>query len=157
MFQVEDLIITTLLDKSNSLTYKVKKIAATIGIAAILVLTAIFIGCPFYFATHIICPGCGMTRAFTSLFRLDIAKAFAYHPLFPLVIIAAVILITAVIRYMKSEHKNFYSFSMRDLEIVLSQIMSHTSSKIFLIAFIALFILTYIGRLLQLIPYIPIH
>ena len=154
---MEVLTITTLLDKSYSIAYKVKKIAATIGIAAILILTAILVGCPFYFATHIICPGCGMTRSFLSFFKLNIAEAFAYHPLFPLVIIAAIIFITTTIRYMKSEQKNFYSFSMRDLEIVSSQIMSHTYAKVFLIVFIASFIFTYIGRLLEFFPYITLH
>jgi hypothetical protein len=37
------------------------------------------------------CPGCGMTRAFLSLMKLDIATGFYYHPLFILpVLIAAV-------------------------------------------------------------------
>ena len=28
------------------------------------------------------CPGCGLTRAYTSLFQLDIKKAFEYNPMF---------------------------------------------------------------------------
>lgn len=31
------------------------------------------------------CPGCGMTRAFFSVLRLDFKQAFYYHPLFPAV------------------------------------------------------------------------
>ena len=42
--------------------------------------------CPFSYFLGIPCPGCGMTRAFSSLFQLDIEEAFYYHPLFPLVI-----------------------------------------------------------------------
>ena len=28
------------------------------------------------------CPGCGLTRAYTSFFQLDIKKAFEYNPMF---------------------------------------------------------------------------
>lgn len=43
------------------------------------------IGCPIKFITGISCPGCGLTRAWVSLFQLRIADAFYYHPLFWLV------------------------------------------------------------------------
>lgn len=39
---------------------------------------------------HIICPGCGMTRAARALVQLDFSAAFSYHPMvysMPLVII----------------------------------------------------------------------
>lgn len=39
------------------------------------------------------CPSCGMTRAYLSLFRLNIISAFYYHPLFWLVPIVAFIII----------------------------------------------------------------
>ncbi len=42
------------------------------------------VGCPIRFFTGISCPGCGMTRAYFSLLRLDFIAAFRYHPLFPL-------------------------------------------------------------------------
>ena len=51
------------------------------------------IGCPIKFVTGISCAGCGMTRAYLSLLRLDIAGAFHYHPLFvlpPLVVLLVV-------------------------------------------------------------------
>jgi hypothetical protein len=35
--------------------------------------------------TGIDCPGCGMTRAFSSLARGDVGEAVAFHPLAPLV------------------------------------------------------------------------
>ncbi len=42
-----------------------------------------FVGfCPIKAVTGIPCPGCGMTRAWLSVLRLDIRKAFAYHPMF---------------------------------------------------------------------------
>ncbi len=48
------------------------------------------IGCPVRFVTGISCPGCGMTRAWLSLLRLDLAGAFYYHPLFLLPAIAVI-------------------------------------------------------------------
>lgn len=47
-----------------------------------LLLSLLGIGCPLKFITGIPCPGCGMTRAYYSLLRLDIHQAFHYHPLF---------------------------------------------------------------------------
>lgn len=40
------------------------------------------ITCPIRFLTGISCAGCGMSRAWLSLLRGDIHKAFYYHPLF---------------------------------------------------------------------------
>lgn len=40
------------------------------------------ISCPIKFATGISCPGCGMTRAYLALLKLDFKKSFYYHPLF---------------------------------------------------------------------------
>ena len=45
------------------------------------------IGCPIKFITGISCMGCGMTRAYVSLFRGDFHSAFAFHPLFFLPIV----------------------------------------------------------------------
>lgn len=40
------------------------------------------ITCPIKFMTGISCAGCGMSRAWLSLLKGDIHKAFYYHPLF---------------------------------------------------------------------------
>jgi len=40
------------------------------------------IGCPFRFLFGIPCPGCGMTRAYGSLFTGNVRDAFRMHPLF---------------------------------------------------------------------------
>ena len=40
------------------------------------------ITCPIKFITGISCAGCGMSRAWMSLIKLDPAAAFSYHPLF---------------------------------------------------------------------------
>lgn len=38
--------------------------------------------CIIKYFTNIPCPGCGLTRAYLALFKLDLYKAFHYHPLF---------------------------------------------------------------------------
>lgn len=38
--------------------------------------------CPIKLVTGLSCPGCGMTRAWLSLLRLDLGTAWEYHPLF---------------------------------------------------------------------------
>ena len=48
-------------------------------------LFALGITCPIKYLTGISCPGCGMSRAYFSLFRLDLNAAFDYHPLWPFV------------------------------------------------------------------------
>lgn len=40
------------------------------------------IPCLFKALLKIPCPGCGMTRAYLSLFRLELGQAFAWHPMF---------------------------------------------------------------------------
>ncbi len=40
------------------------------------------ITCPIKFLTGVSCPGCGMTRAWLALLRLDFFSALAFHPLF---------------------------------------------------------------------------
>ena len=55
------------------------------GLILILVLyytTTLFTGCPIKYVLGIACPGCGMTRAWFSILRLDFATALYYHPLF---------------------------------------------------------------------------
>ncbi|MFC5468978.1 DUF2752 domain-containing protein [Cohnella suwonensis] len=43
--------------------------------------THVGIPCPFRLVTGLQCPGCGMTRAASSLLSLDAPQAFAYNPL----------------------------------------------------------------------------
>ena len=55
------------------------------SLTAVLLLYAAFallgIGCPIKFLTGISCAGCGMTRAWAAVLRLDMAAAFSFHPL----------------------------------------------------------------------------
>ncbi len=47
--------------------------------------------CIFKVYAGLPCPGCGMTRAFISLFQGNINQAFYWHPLWPLVVIGPAI------------------------------------------------------------------
>lgn len=67
-------------------------VLAVIG-AFYLFLELIGITCPILYMTGISCAGCGMSRAWLSLLRLDVAAAFSYHPLFLLPIPSVVLLL----------------------------------------------------------------
>ena len=58
-----------------------------------LVIEALGVTCPIRFLTGISCAGCGMSRAWRALLRLDLAQAAAYHPLFWLPVPAAAVLV----------------------------------------------------------------
>lgn len=71
-----------------------RDVSALAGIALLYVaLEALGVTCPIRFLTGISCAGCGMSRAWLSLLRLDLAGAFYYHPLFWLPIPAAALLL----------------------------------------------------------------
>ena len=67
--------------------------AATAVVVLYTAMESIGITCPIKFITGISCAGCGMSRAWMAFLQLDIAKAFAYHPLFWLVPIAVIVLL----------------------------------------------------------------
>ncbi len=48
--------------------------------------------CPFHNLTGLPCPGCGLTRAFVCCAHGQLAAAFAYHPLGPILFSAALFL-----------------------------------------------------------------
>lgn len=66
-----------------------------------LVIIALFYGgmqlagitCPIRFLTGVSCAGCGMSRAWLALLRLDFAAAWGYHPLFWLPVSVALVLL----------------------------------------------------------------
>lgn len=64
----------------NMQTTLFKKVVFVGALAAICILK--IYRCPFQFIWGINCPGCGMTRAWISVLRLDFKAAFQYHPLF---------------------------------------------------------------------------
>ena len=59
--------------------------------------------CPFRALMGLLCPGCGITHAFLSLGRLDLAGAYAQNPLvFPLAALIALYLAGRVPRAVRS-------------------------------------------------------
>lgn len=71
-----------------------QEIMAVAAIAVIyLILSLIGIGCPIKFFTGVSCAGCGMTRAWLKLFRMDLSGAYYYHPLFWLPVPVAAVLL----------------------------------------------------------------
>lgn len=49
------------------------------------------IGCPIKYFTGISCAGCGMSRAWLSVLKLDFISAFHFHPLYFMVPIGIVV------------------------------------------------------------------
>lgn len=59
------------------------KLMGIAGFAALVGIWYFFsLPCLLYTLIGIPCPGCGMTRAWLAVFRLDLAGAFGYHPMF---------------------------------------------------------------------------
>lgn len=53
------------------------------SIVVVIILFIVFIyKCPINYFFRVQCPGCGITRAYLSAFKLDFISAFRYHPLF---------------------------------------------------------------------------
>ena len=47
--------------------------------------------CPLYASTHLLCPGCGSTRALYELLHLNLARAWHYNALFTLLLPVALL------------------------------------------------------------------
>lgn len=65
-----------------------------VGLAAVYFVLSLFEipTCPSKIFLGISCPGCGLSRAFMSVFRFDFAAAFEFNPLWPLVIVTVILL-----------------------------------------------------------------
>lgn len=61
---------------------KEKVLTLLLGCAVVFAYSKLSFPCLFRVLLHIDCPGCGMTRAYLSLLRLDFSAAFTYHPMF---------------------------------------------------------------------------
>lgn len=62
---------------------KLQKLGVFVGMLIYAVILYVFqLGCPILRITGLPCPGCGMTRAWLSVLRLDFAAAFSYNPMF---------------------------------------------------------------------------
>ena len=61
-------------------------VAAGMGYGLFCVKTGLGIPCVLHEATGLDCPGCGMSRAILALARLDLAAAFGYNLIWPVVV-----------------------------------------------------------------------
>lgn len=63
--------------------YLALKLGALAGMAAVAGIWILLdLGCPIRNVTGVICPGCGMSRAWFAALGLDLPQAFRYHPMF---------------------------------------------------------------------------
>ena len=69
------------------------------------ILYATGIGCPIRAFFGVPCPTCGMTSAIIKLFQLDVVGAFRCHLLFPVAIIALLILLYAKKPFLGSKNR----------------------------------------------------
>lgn len=99
------------------------ELIVAIGVAIIL-MNIFGIGCPILYLTGVPCMGCGMTRAFMALVRMDLVDAFLYHPLWWLVPV--------------------YLFVLSFREKI-----SKRQLKIITVCVIALFVIIYVVRLIN--------
>lgn len=74
--------------------------------AAVLLLQAMGITCLIKFVTGISCPGCGMTRAWLSFLTGHPHRAFAYHPLFLVLVPVAAYLILRIVLIRKGVQRH---------------------------------------------------
>lgn len=71
-----------------------KDIQALAGIVLLyVVMEALGVTCPIRFLTGVSCAGCGMSRAWLAVLRLDLRQAVSFHPLFWLPVPGAVLLL----------------------------------------------------------------
>jgi len=62
--------------------------------------------CPIHSLFHIYCPGCGITRMFLSIFKLDFYQAFRYNPyIFILLVLAIIYGLYSIIRFTINKKK----------------------------------------------------
>lgn len=82
-----------------------------------IILESFGVTCPIKFVTGISCAGCGMSRAWLSLLRFDIKKAFYFHPLFWLPPLFIIIFLCK--KYINKKIYNIFIFTMVALCVIV--------------------------------------
>ena len=82
-----------------------EKVVSLTILCGILVAMVGLYQCPSMLLFNLPCPGCGMTRAYLALLRLDPIRAFQWHPLFPipLAVVVYTLFRNRLIRWRKYE------------------------------------------------------
>ena len=70
-----------LLQKNNLIIKRALVVLLFLVTILLIVNLNIYIPCLFHEITNLYCPGCGITRMFISIFKLDFYQAFRYNPL----------------------------------------------------------------------------
>ena len=86
--------------------------------------TGLRIPCPFYEITDLKCPGCGISRMFAALARLDFIAAFKYNPFVfitgPLLVTYLVLCETEYVKHGSESAKRWNAFLYAELFLALA-------------------------------------
>lgn len=92
-------------------------------VSGILVVFVFDIKCIFKKIFHIACPGCGLTRGFRSLLRLDIKEAIYYNiltiPIFLFLLITSLVFIIDLIKNKNYLEKYLLFFTKKYVLIII--------------------------------------
>lgn len=86
----------------------------TLIAAYCIIMNVLDMGCIFEWLTGISCPGCGLTRAWLCVLKLDFTGAFYYHPLWlivPIVVMLYLIYDGSIFKNKKLNHAVLYVFA----------------------------------------------
>lgn len=103
------------------LSYLNKKTNIIVFFLAIIniILALIFeISCPWKTNFNIDCAGCGLTRMFKSLLRLNLYQAFRFNPLMFCLLVGSIIYLIYIMICILIK-RNYYKLKSRDLIILL--------------------------------------
>ena len=98
-------------------------VVAVIGFAYLLIheLTGFSVPCPVNLVTGLYCPGCGVSRMFFCLFRMDIAGAFSSNcVIFCLLPIAAIAAVFHAYRYIRYGRGGLYKAETVALYVIIA-------------------------------------
>jgi len=109
-----------------------KALLIFVGFSSIVVFTGSGTICYFKTITGLPCPGCGLTRAFISLYKGNMLEAFMYHPLWLLVPVVGFVIF----------FKNYFIAASKAY-----------NSRLFWLLVVLIFIVCYIIRMMLLFPY----
>lgn len=72
-------------------------------------ITGFAVFCPFHELTSLYCPGCGITRMFTSILGLDFYSAFRYNSLVFILLIVTILFNIIKFISLKLNKENFFT------------------------------------------------